>query len=65
MAMRNNKFEVYKALDGWRWRLKSRNGRIIADSGQAYSSKRKATEAASNVWDIIIENRVVLEVVSK
>ena len=32
------KFEIYKAADGWRWRLKSRNGEIIA-SGEAYQNR--------------------------
>jgi len=34
-----SKYEIYKAADGWRWRLVARNGKIIA-SGEAY--KRKA-----------------------
>jgi hypothetical protein len=33
-------FDVYRAKDGWRWRLFARNGRVIAESGEAY--KRKA-----------------------
>jgi uncharacterized protein YegP (UPF0339 family) len=34
-----SKYEIYKAADGWRWRLVARNGKIVA-SGEAY--KRKA-----------------------
>lgn len=34
-----NTFEIYKARDGWRWRVKARNGRIIAESGEAYTRK--------------------------
>lgn len=26
--------------DEWRWRLKASNGRIIADSGEGYSTER-------------------------
>lgn len=38
--------EVYKDRAGrWRWRLKSKNGRVIADSGQGYASEA-ATRAA-------------------
>lgn len=34
------KFHVYKDRNGeWRWRLKSANGNIIADSGEGYTSK--------------------------
>jgi uncharacterized protein YegP (UPF0339 family) len=32
-------FIVYEASDGWRWRLFARNGKVIADSGQAYSRR--------------------------
>jgi len=39
------KFKVYLAVDGWRWRLKSKNGRIIADSGEAYETKDGAEKA--------------------
>ena len=31
------KFQIYKAKDGTRWRCWSRNKRIIAESGEAYS----------------------------
>lgn len=34
--MRTPKFEIYRAKDGFRWRLKASNGRIIAESGEAY-----------------------------
>ena len=30
---------------GWRWRLKAANGNIMADGGEAYSSKSKAMRA--------------------
>lgn len=36
--------EIYRAKDGWRWRLWAKNGRIIAESGEAYRSKYKCTE---------------------
>jgi len=34
-----NTYQIFKAKDGWRWRLKSSNGRILADSGEAYQRK--------------------------
>ena len=43
------RMHVYEAADGWRWRLKAQNGNVIADSGQAYKSKRNATDAARMV----------------
>jgi Domain of unknown function (DUF1508) len=39
--------EVYPAGDGWRWRKWAANGRIVAESGEAYTRKSDATEAAS------------------
>jgi uncharacterized protein YegP (UPF0339 family) len=39
------KFEVYMAHDGWRWRLVSRNGRIMADSGESYTRRRDVVRA--------------------
>ena len=46
MKTRTYTITVYKAADGWRWRMKAANGRTVADSGEAYSSKRAAERAA-------------------
>lgn len=37
--------EIYQAKDGWRWRAVASNGRIMADSGEAYTRKRDAYRA--------------------
>lgn len=37
--MRPLEAEVYKAADGWRWRVKAPNGRIVADSAEAYQRR--------------------------
>jgi uncharacterized protein YegP (UPF0339 family) len=43
-------FEVYKDKGGeWRWRMIASNGRIVADSGEGYSSKSGARRAIENV----------------
>lgn len=34
--------ETYEAEDGVRWHLKAGNGKIIAESGEAYDEERKA-----------------------
>lgn len=50
---------VYKSAGSWRWRLKSANGRIVADSAEAYVTKRGADRAAgvlSNALIVIAEN---------
>ena len=40
-------FEVYEAADGeWRWRLRHRNGNVLADSGEGYADR-------SGCWDAI------------
>lgn len=49
MAARKAKFEKYEAKDGFRWRLKSTNGRIIADSAEAYSSSSALDRAVESV----------------
>jgi len=45
---RKPKFEVYRARDGWRWRLRSINGRVIA-TGEAHGRKRDAERAVHAV----------------
>lgn len=42
------RFEVYNARDGWRWRLRARNGRIIA-TGESHTRERDALRAAVTV----------------
>jgi hypothetical protein len=41
---------VYLADDGWRWRLKSRNGRVLADSGEPYASRGGAIKCARTAF---------------
>lgn len=43
------KLTIYKALDGWRWRIKGRNGRIVADGAEAYASLANARRAVRNL----------------
>lgn len=44
------KFHIYRDARGeWRWRLKARNGRIVADSGEGYVRKAGAINAAAAV----------------
>jgi uncharacterized protein YegP (UPF0339 family) len=39
-------FEIYEDnAEEWRWRLRSRNGNGLADSGQGYPSRRDAETA--------------------
>ncbi|ELZ22714.1 hypothetical protein C475_16471 [Halosimplex carlsbadense 2-9-1] len=44
------RFEVFQDRGGkWRWRLRHRNGNIIADSAQGYSSRQKAEQGLASV----------------
>ncbi|GAB3690767.1 hypothetical protein GCM10028857_27480 [Salinarchaeum chitinilyticum] len=43
-------FELYAdAADEWRWRLRHRNGRVLADSGEGYASRRNARDGIESV----------------
>lgn len=44
---RQYRIEVFQAKDGeWRWRMRARNGKIVADSGEGYRRKQGAVRAA-------------------
>lgn len=45
------KFEIYKdTLGDWRWRLLSRNGRIVADSGEGYKSRATMIKTMRSIF---------------
>lgn len=46
--MKQPKFTVYQAADGFRWRLIAANGRIIA-TGEAHTRERDAWRAVETV----------------
>lgn len=49
-------FDIFQDKRGeWRWRLRARNGRIIADSGEGYASKRNAHRAVATTLDAVVE----------
>lgn len=39
------RIEIYKARDGHRWRMRARNGKIVADGGEAYSRPSLCADA--------------------
>jgi uncharacterized protein YegP (UPF0339 family) len=46
----NAAFEIYEDAGGeWRWRLRHRNGNVVADSGEGYASRSNAVEAVTGV----------------
>jgi len=47
-------FEVYKdKAKRWRWRLRARNGTIIADSGQGYRGRTEVLQAVATVRKVV------------
>lgn len=53
---RKPKFEVYAAADGWRWRLKAANGRIVA-TGEAHPRKADSERATRTVMSTVLAMR--------
>jgi uncharacterized protein YegP (UPF0339 family) len=47
------RFEVYETGDGWRWRLRAANGRILA-SGESFASKRNVCRAIETVEQLLV-----------
>lgn len=42
--------DVYRDVAGeWRWRMLSRNGRIVADSAEGYKRRERCIEMASKI----------------
>jgi uncharacterized protein YegP (UPF0339 family) len=41
--------EVYRSKNGWRWRAKARNGKIVADSAEAYVNYAHAVRMVRKV----------------
>lgn len=39
---RKHTLELYRARDGWRWRRRASNGRVVSDSGEGYVDRRDA-----------------------
>lgn len=53
-------FHIYLARDGWRWRLKARNGRIVAESGEAYKRKNSAWRMVQRILQLDSDGYIVL-----
>lgn len=53
--MKRAKLDVFKGKGGWRWRIKAKNGRKVATSGEAFASKGNAQRALDTMTRIIRE----------
>ena len=49
-------FECYRARDGWRWHAK-RGGRLVAESGEAYTREHGARRALARMLEAIHTDR--------
>ena len=54
-------FDIFKAKDGWRWRLWARNGRMVAVSGEAYKRKAAAIKQCENLQDYTSQSTMFLD----
>lgn len=58
----NYKLQVYPGKkSGWYIRIRTRNGKIVADGGEAYSSKYNAERAAKRLVAGIKTTEVLIE----
>jgi uncharacterized protein YegP (UPF0339 family) len=48
-AITVDRIEVWHAKDGYRWRVVSPNGKVTAESGEAYTRMRDCLRAAEDV----------------
>lgn len=56
------KIKIYKDKSGqWRWRLLARNGKIIADSAEAYRRKAGAMRAVHKLQVNLVLAEVIEE----
>jgi uncharacterized protein YegP (UPF0339 family) len=47
-------FEIYRSKDGHRWRLRAKNGRIVADSGEAYVKRSNAIRSVQGFRKLVM-----------
>jgi uncharacterized protein YegP (UPF0339 family) len=55
-------FQIYKDHAGqWRWRLRARNGKIVADSGESYKERESLDHAIELITTEIGNSNYVIE----
>lgn len=45
------RFELYKSRNGWRFRLRARNGKIVANAGESYKRRIDCMKAVALVME--------------
>ena len=51
--------ELYKGKKGWYIRIIARNGKIVADGGEAYANYSNALRAATRLRDNLLFSEIV------
>lgn len=64
MAAVTDVVEVYPAKDGWRWRYKDPEGRILGHGGQGYSRQIDCEESMNRVCGHGREGVYVVQVIT-
>ena len=59
-GVRQRSLVVYHAKDGWRWRLWSTNGHVVADSGEAYGRRFDCVQAAERLAATAANAKIVV-----
>lgn len=54
MSKRKARIEIYRAKDGWRWRVRSSNAAIVAVSGESFVSIRNARKSFERAWFVAV-----------
>lgn len=63
MASRRAKFEVFKGRGGqFYWRFRARNGAIVADGAEGYTTRYGALRAARRFQDLVWAGAEIVDV---
>ena len=55
------RFEIYPdRADNWRWRLRARNGRIVATGAEGYCDKAAAARAVRRLYHHLIDAETIV-----
>lgn len=60
-ASRCARFVSYPAKDGYRWRLLAANHKVIADSGEAYTTRHDCHRAIDRVRALLPDAALVVK----
>jgi len=53
--------EMYQAKDGWRWRARAANGKIVADGAEAYKTKAGLLRGLEVAFNALMSEEVEIK----